>query len=210
GTLTATDTSSFNVTVGAAAQLAYTSNTSSVASGSTKALTAVVQDAGGNTVTSDNSTVVVFSQSAGTGSVTGLGTGTASSGIASLTVTGNVAGSVTIQAAKQGGGLSTATSTFSVTPGPISTATTTIAASPSSITANGSRTTTITIQAKDANSNNLTSGGSTIKLTTTDGTFPSACTNDCTATDNGNGTYMLTLTSSTTAHAVTISGKVGA
>src|SRR5205823_13960091 len=82
GALTTTDSSSFNVTVGTAAQLAFTSGTSSVASGSTKTLTVAVQDAGGNTVTSDNSTVVVFTQSAGAGSVTGLGTGTASSGIA--------------------------------------------------------------------------------------------------------------------------------
>src|SRR5205823_2743800 len=160
-------------------------------------------------VTSDSSTVV-FSQSAGAGSVTGLGTATASSGVVSLSVTGNVAASVTIQAAKQGGGLATATSTFTVTAGPISTATSTIGASPSSITANGSSTTTLTVQAKDANGNNLTAGGSTIKLSTTDGTFPSSCSTDCTATDNGNGTYTLTLTSSTTAHAVTISGKVGA
>src|SRR5207248_1198128 len=86
GALTATDSSSFNVTVGAATQLAFTSGTSSVASGSTKTLTVAVQDAGGNTVTSDNSTVVVFTQSAGAGSVTGLGNATASSGIASLTV----------------------------------------------------------------------------------------------------------------------------
>src|SRR6185437_14877536 len=116
-----------------ASQLGFTSSTSSVASGSTKTLTAAVQDAGGNTISSDNSTIVVFSQTAGAGSVTGLGTATASSGIASLTVTGTVAGSVTTQAAKQGGGLTTATSTFSVTPGPISTATSTITTSPSSI-----------------------------------------------------------------------------
>src|SRR5207247_3194395 len=153
---------------------------------------------------------VVFSQAARAGSVTGLGTSTAASGVASLTATGNVAGSVTIQAAKQGGGLTTPTSTFSVTIGSISTATSTIAASPASITADGSSTTNITVQAKDAAGNNLSTGGSSVTLSTTDGTFPSSCASNCAATDNGNGTYTLTLTSSTTAHVVTVSGKIGA
>src|SRR5205085_575157 len=112
-----TDTSTFTVTPGTATKLAFTSGTSSVASGSTKTLTAAVEDANNNVVTSDSSTVVVFSQTAGAGSVTGLGNATASSGVASLTVTGQTAGSVTTQAAKQGGGLTTDTSIFSVTPG---------------------------------------------------------------------------------------------
>src|SRR5207248_2478078 len=67
------DTSTFSITVGAATKLVVTSNTASVASGSTKTLTANVEDANDNIVTSDNSTVVVFSQTAGAGSVTGLG-----------------------------------------------------------------------------------------------------------------------------------------
>src|SRR5204863_7926162 len=118
------------------------------------------------------------------GSVTGLGTSTAASGVASLTVIGNVAGSVATQAAKQGGGLTTPTSTFSVTVGPISTATSTIAAIPSSITADGSSTTNITVQAKDGAGNDLSTGGGSITLSTTDGTVPSSCASSCTATDN--------------------------
>src|SRR5207244_581002 len=51
------DTSTFSITVGAATKLVFTSNTASVASGSTKTLTANVEDANDNIVTSDNSTV---------------------------------------------------------------------------------------------------------------------------------------------------------
>src|SRR5207248_1319231 len=93
------DTSTFSVTPGTAAKLVVTSDTSSVASGSTKTLTAKVEDANNNVETSDNATVVVFSQIGGSGTVNGLGTATAASGIASRTVTAHVAGLVTIQAA---------------------------------------------------------------------------------------------------------------
>src|SRR5439155_1583177 len=181
GVLTAGDSSAFNVTVGAAAKLAFTQQPAGASGGSAFSTQpkVTVQDAGGNTVTSNNSSVVVFTQSAGAGSVTGLATGTASSGIASLTVTGNIAGSVTIQAAKQGGGLATATSTFTVTAGTIAAATSTIGASPSSITANRASTTAITVQAKDGAGNNLSTGRSTIKLSTTDRTFPASCSTHC-------------------------------
>src|SRR5204862_3186318 len=52
------DTSSFSVTVGPADHLTYTSGNSSVASGSTKTLTAEIRDAAGNLETADNATVV--------------------------------------------------------------------------------------------------------------------------------------------------------
>src|SRR5207244_6698148 len=96
------DAATFSGTPGTATKLVFTSGAASVGSGSTKTLTAAVEDANSNVVTSDNSTVVVFSQSAGAGSVTGLGNATASSGVASLTVTGQTAGSVTITASKTG------------------------------------------------------------------------------------------------------------
>ena len=47
-----------------------------------------------------------------------------------------------------------------------------------------------------------------VTLSTTDGTFPGACTSNCATTDNGDGTYTATLTSSTTAHNVTVSAKL--
>src|SRR5207253_860679 len=88
------DTSTFSVTVGPADHLTYTSDTSSVASGSTKTLTVEVRDANGNLETGDNTTVVGLAKTAGAGTATGLGSATASNGVASLTVTGQAAGSL--------------------------------------------------------------------------------------------------------------------
>src|SRR5207244_12441293 len=148
-----TDSSTCAVNPGTAAKLVFTSGTASVASGATKTLTAAVEDANDNVVTSDNSTLVVFSQAGGTGSVTGLGSATASSGVASLTVTGQTGGSVTIQAAKQGGGLTTDSSTLSVTRG---TATKLVFTSSTASIVSGS-TKTFTAAVEDANSNVVTS-----------------------------------------------------
>lgn len=82
-----------------------------------------------------------------------------------------------------------------------STATTTITASPTAIAADGSSTSTITVQVKDATDGNFTTGGSTVALLTTLGTLG-------TVTDNNNGTYAATLTSSATPGTATISGTL--
>ncbi len=84
----------------------------------------------------------------------------------------------------------------------------TLAAAPTSITANGATTSTITVQLKNSAGTNLTLSGGVVTLSTTDGTFPGACTSNCATTDNGDGTYTATLTSSTTAHNVTVSAKL--
>jgi adhesin/invasin len=63
----------------------------------------------------------------------------------------------------------------------------TISASPS-IPADGSTASTITVQAKDANGSDETSGGANVEVSTTLGTVSSV-------TDNGDGTYSATLTS---------------
>src|SRR5207244_11714464 len=109
--------STFPVTPGSATKPPLTPHPSPTPRSSDLTLTAAVEDANNNVVTTDSSTVVVFSQTAGAGSVTGLGNATASSGVASLTVNGQTAGSVTVQAAKQCGGLTTDSTNFSVTPG---------------------------------------------------------------------------------------------
>ena len=78
-----------------------------------------------------------------------------------------------------------------------------ITADPEEITANGSSTSTITVQLKDSNGNDLTASGGVVTLSTTAGSLDSA-----TATDNDDGTYTGTLTSSTTAETATITGKL--
>jgi alpha-tubulin suppressor-like RCC1 family protein len=73
-----------------------------------------------------------------------------------------------------------------VTPSAI---TSTISASSTSILANGSSTTTLTIQLKDVNGVNLTSSGGVVVVNTSAGTVG-------TVVDNNNGTYTVILTSS--------------
>ena len=79
--------------------------------------------------------------------------------------------------------------------------TTTLTANPTSIAADGTATSTITVQLKDVNGNNITTGGHTITLTTTAGVLSAV-------TDNNNGTYTATLTSSSSIETATITGKL--
>src|SRR5208283_4789891 len=62
-----------------------------------------------------------------------------------------------------------------------------------SITANGVSTQVLTVQAKDANGNNLTTGGATVAITKSSGTGSIGS-----VTDNSNGTYTATITAPTT------------
>lgn len=96
---------------------------------------------------------------------------------------------------------SAVTQNKTVLPAVISGNTGSISASPSSIIANGSSTATITVQLKDASNNNLSTGGSTVTIQTTAGTIGAV-------TDNNNGSYTATLTSSNTITNATLSFKV--
>ena len=87
-------------------------------------------------------------------------------------------------------------------PGPVSAANTMIRASPASITADGSSASTLTVQARDTNNNNLTSSSGPVTLSATAGSLTGV-------TDNGNGTYTAKLTSSTTPAAANITGTIG-
>src|SRR5205814_2340409 len=150
------DTSSFSVTVGPADHLTYTSNTSSVASGSTKTLTAEVRDANGNLETGDSSTVVGFAKTAGAGSATGLGNATASGGVASLTLTGHTVGSLTVTASKAG--LTSDTSSFYVATAPSNQRTSTTY--PSSVAPSSTK--TLAAEIRDANGNLETGDNTTV------------------------------------------------
>ena len=78
--------------------------------------------------------------------------------------------------------------------------TSTVTVSPATIRTSG--TSTITVQLKDANGNNLTSGGASV-------TFSTPSTGSIGAvTDNNNGTYTATYTASTTTGLVTITPRI--
>jgi hypothetical protein len=91
----------------------------------------------------------------------------------------------------------------SVTPGPVSAAHSLMTtATPTSIVASGTSTSVVAMQARDTNGVNLTTGGATVTFATTLGTLSST-------TDNGNGTYQATLTSSTSVGTAKVTAKLG-
>jgi adhesin/invasin len=116
------------------------------------------------------------------------------------TLVSTIAGSSLIKGALGGVSLvNTATGVF--VPGAASAIKSTINTSLTTLPADGTSTTLITVRLKDAQNNPLTTGGDTVTLTTTAGTLSGL-------TDLGNGKYTAQLTAGTTAGSATISGKL--
>ncbi|MGH3071841.1 MAG: beta strand repeat-containing protein [Gaiellaceae bacterium] len=191
----------FDVVHGAGAQIQLT-DSGSTASGDNHTLTATIVDAAGNTVASDSSTVVTFAKTGGAGTVTGLGNATASNGVATKMVANAASGQIDLDA--QGSGLVTGTASYTIAPGSASTATSTISASPTSIVADGSSTSAITVQLKDVAGNDLTGSGGVVALGLVGAGSLSA------VTDNGDGTYSATLTSPVMVGSATVTGTLNA
>lgn len=194
----------------AASQIVYTTqpSASTVAGVAFAAQPALqVRDRFGNLVSTgvDASRTVTLTRSGGTGTLLGTTAVAATGGLVTLSglsmeVSGtgkSILASTTVTA-----GVKTATSSaFAITPGPAATATTTVTAATSPIIANGSSTSAITVQLKDAFGNNITSGAATVTLATTRGTLG-------TVANNGNGTYSTTLTSSAVAGTAVVSATL--
>ncbi len=191
----------FTVVPGTAIEIQLAESGSTMSSDN-HTLTATIRDAAGNTVTGDNSTVVTFAKTGGPGTVTGLGNATASSGIATKVVVNAASGQIDLDA--QAAGLTTGTASYTIGVGNASTLTSTISASPGSIVANGSSTSAITVQLKDAAGNDLAGSGGTVALGLTGAGSLSA------VTDNADGTYSATLTSPTTVGSTTVTGTLNA
>ena len=173
--------------------------TSIVANGvTTSTITVQLKDANGNNLTSGGDTVGLATTLGSLGSVTDNSDGTYTATLTSGTVTGSATVTGTVNAAAI-----TDNAVVSFIPGPADRTTSTISAAPSSIVADGVTTSTITVQLKDANGNDLTSGGDTVALFTTLGSLGSV-------TDNSDGTYTATLTSSTTAGTAIVTGSLNA
>jgi hypothetical protein len=182
---------------GAAAQIVLSGSTGDLASGSTRALTATVEDSSGNTVSSgpDSEIDIGFEQQSGTGSVSGTGSTAASAGVATSTVTGVLAGAVDITATgtlSGPGSTRSNTLSFNVELSPADASQSTLTPASSSITANGTASQVLTVQAKDSNGNDETSGGDTVTITEQSGTGTVGP-----VTDNGDGTYTATVTAPT-------------
>lgn len=168
----------------------------------TPSITVRAEDALGNLVTSFAGQVTLaIASGPSDGTLSGTTTRMASSGIATFdNLSIQRAGTYTLRATS--GTLTQDTSaSFQITPGPPSAATSEITANPTAIDADGSSTSTITVLLRDQFGNALTTGGANVTVSTTLGTLGPV-------TDNGNGMYSATLTSSTSAGTATVSGTV--
>jgi adhesin/invasin len=157
----------------------------------TSNVTLTAKDANGSQLTSGGGTVV-FSLGTGTaqgtfGTVTDNGNGTYSA-----TFTGTTSGTNTIKATFNGTPVTTTAPTINVTTAIADATKSTVAIAPASIATNG--TSTVTLTAKDANGNAITSGGATVVFSTGIGTGQGTFG---TVTDNANGTYTATFTGTT-------------
>ncbi|MFY0631873.1 MAG: Ig-like domain-containing protein [Flavobacteriaceae bacterium] len=190
------------------------SPTSIVADGiTTSTITVQLKDANGNNIT-ETGVEVQFAATNGTLSTTGVVqtdangqaqvtlTSPTSAGSANITAQVDTDGDDTVDGTVQNG--SPATVTF--TAGAISVAATgtQIGASPTSIEANGITTSTITVQLKDANGNNITEAGVEVQFATTNGTLS---TTGVVQTD-ANGQAQVTLTSPTSAGSANITAQI--
>jgi hypothetical protein len=161
-------------------------------------LTAI--DGSGTTVTFFTGTAVITStcsMGAGQGTTSSFSSGV----LSSLTVNITSIGNCTITAKNSAGSETGVSNSFTVSPGAADAASSIITASPTVILNNGTSTSTITVQVKDAYGNDVTTGGASGALSTDHGSIGSV-------TDNGNGTYTATLTSSTTIETATITGTL--
>ncbi len=122
-------------------------------------------------------------------------------GTYTATITNTKAESVTITA-KIAGAVVTNTATVSFIPGEVSLTTSTVTADPTTVIADGKTKSTITLQTKDAQSNNLVTGGLEVTMTATNSATLSA------VTDNKDGTYTATITSTTTTGNAIITAKI--
>ncbi len=180
-------------------------NISAKTAGQTFNIIITAIDGTGTTVTTFNGTVVLSSNCT---MGTGLGT-TASftNGVLASTSVGITSvGNCEITATNSSGPEFGTSNTFLVTAGAASETTSLITANPTVVLNDGSSTSTITVTLKDEFGNLLTSGGDAVALSIT----PTALGSLGGVTDNSDGTYSATLTSSTTLGTDNITGTVNA
>src|SRR6266446_1832001 len=199
----------FNVVAGAANKLLLSGSTADLAAGTTRQLTATIQDVNGNTITTgaDSTLSVTYAKTAGIGTVTGLGSATASAGVATLTVTGNAPGSITITASATGsaGALTPGSGnpiTFNVVIGAASRLA--LSGSTANLTAGATRVLTATIQ--DTAGNTIMTGPDSTLSVTFAKTSGAGSVSGLTSVNATGGVATLTVTG-TTAGSVTITAS---
>ncbi|MCX6138426.1 MAG: Ig-like domain-containing protein [Ignavibacteriales bacterium] len=162
---------------------------------STTVLTVTAKDATGNNIGTGGAIVTITKQSGvGTiGAVTDNGNGTYTATITSTTTAGNGVFVATLGGSPvQSGTGSQTQSTITCTPGAADATVSTLTPTSTSITADGSSTQNLIVTVKDANGNNVGTGGATVVITQLSGTGSIGS-----VSDNGDGTYRATVTSPT-------------
>ncbi len=178
-----------------------------VLSGDSATVTLQAKDGAGNTITTGGDTVA-FSASGGSGVSTGIIGATVDhgNGTYSAKFTGVLAGSgATIGATVNGVSVASALPAITVTPGAISPSKSVLSVSSGTIASGASA--TLTLQAKDAAGNNLTSGGATVTFVDSGGTSTGTVS---ATTDHGNGVYTALFTGITAGTGTTIRARIGA
>ena len=170
--------------------------TSILANGtSTSTITVQLKDSTGANLTTTGGNVNITTNAGTITNIIDNNNGTYTATLTSSTAVQTATISYTINGTA---GTNTASVNFTALPPAASTINSTIAANPTSILANGTSTSTITVQIKDTLGNNFTTSAGTVNITTNAGTITNIV-------DNNDGTYTATLTSSTTVETATIS-----
>ncbi|HEX8212012.1 MAG TPA: invasin domain 3-containing protein [Longimicrobium sp.] len=203
--LTGATSNTVSVAAGAASQLIFSVQPSNTAAGAaiTPAVQVTVTDASGNLVTGyADSVTVAIGTNPSSGTLSGTKRVVAVNGVATFSDLSIDKSGTGYTLGASSGSLTGTSAAFNVTAGAASHNTSTITANPTSIVADGASTSTITVQLKDANGNNLTASGGTVLIETSSGTMSAT-------TDNNDGTYTATLTSGTVvANTVQITAKL--
>ena len=168
--------------------------TSIVANGSsTSVLRVQLVDASSNPINTCTNTVA-FTLNGGTQGTPSVGAASCTAGIYTGTVTSPTAVGSGIFGFTINGSAAVATASVSYTAGPPSTSASTIVASPTSIIANGTATSTLTAQLKDASGNSIATCANTVAFTLNSGTqgSPAVGAGACSA-----GVYTATVTAPT-------------
>ncbi len=179
-------------------------SSASQVSGLGQTVTLTVKDAAGNQLSSGGLTVVFLTTGSGTSTGTLSGTTDVGAGIYTATFTGVLRGTAKqITATINGSTISSTLQTITVTPGAISTATSTISVSPLTVVSGSNA--SLTLTARDAAGNVLTTGGSTITFGASGGTSTGTIG---AVTDNNNGTYSAEFTGVDAGTATAISAQI--
>jgi|GEM_PF-1596631 len=202
--------STFNIGAGtpSVAHSTLAVSASTLTAGSSTTVTLTSKNQYGIAITTDPSLTVTFIHNGGTSAGTFASVNNVGDGTYTATFTGTTSGTATDIRAYIDAVLVTSTAAMTVNPGPVSLAKSTLAVSSATIASNG--TSTVTLTARDANSNLLTGlNVNTIALNLSTGLGVSTGSFSTPIVNVGDGTYTATFTGGGSGTATTIGATIG-